>query len=36
MELFLCDKCDCLATVSVLADTITINKCSCPVLDWNN
>ena len=34
MELFLCDKCDTLATVSVHGDTITVNKCKCLVLDW--
>jgi hypothetical protein len=35
MDLFLCDECDCLASVSVQGDTITIQKCACPVLDWN-
>jgi pterin-4a-carbinolamine dehydratase len=29
MELFLCDNCDTLATVKVLADTIQITKCKC-------
>jgi hypothetical protein len=35
MELFLCDECDCLATLSVEGDTITLQPCACPVLDWN-
>jgi hypothetical protein len=35
MEIFLCDECDCLASVSVASDTITIQKCACPTLDWN-
>ena len=34
-QLFICDECDCLATVSVAGDTITISQCACPVLDWN-
>lgn len=29
MEIFLCDNCDTLATVKVLADTIQITKCKC-------
>lgn len=29
MELFLCDNCDTLATLSVVGDTITIQKCAC-------
>ena len=35
-DVFICDKCDTLATVSVQGDTITINKCECLTLDWNN
>ena len=29
MEIFLCDECDCLATLSVAGDTITIQQCKC-------
>ena len=32
---FICDECDTLATVSVLGDTIQLNKCKCLTLDWN-
>jgi hypothetical protein len=32
MEIFLCDNCDTLATVSVVSDTITITKCACAQL----
>ena len=35
-EIFICDECDTLATMSVQGDTITINKCKCLTLDWNN
>ena len=35
-NIFLCDECDTLATVSVQGDTITISKCQCLILDWNN
>jgi hypothetical protein len=34
-DIFLCDECDCLATVSVAGDTITIQPCACLTLDWN-
>ena len=33
---FLCDNCDTLATVTKEGNTITINKCQCVTLDWNN
>jgi hypothetical protein len=33
-EIFLCDECDCLATVSVSGDTITLQPCACITLDW--
>jgi hypothetical protein len=29
MEIFLCDKCDTLATLSVVGDTIKVQKCYC-------
>ena len=29
MELFLCDNCSTLATLSVVGDTISITKCKC-------
>ncbi|MEY3909989.1 MAG: hypothetical protein RIT47_680 [Pseudomonadota bacterium] len=29
MEIFICDNCDTLATLSVAGDTITITKCKC-------
>jgi hypothetical protein len=35
MELFLCDTCDTLATVTQEGNTITINKCKCLTLDWS-
>ncbi len=35
-NVFLCDECDTLAIVSVLGDTITIQKCACLTLEWNN
>jgi len=35
-EIFICDNCDTLATVSVVSDTITISQCQCLTLDWNN
>jgi hypothetical protein len=35
-NVFLCDGCDTIATVSVQGDTITIQKCACLTLDWNN
>jgi hypothetical protein len=34
-DVFICDECDTLATVSVQGDTITISKCQCITLDWN-
>jgi hypothetical protein len=34
-EIFLCDVCDCLATVSVAGATITVQPCACIELDWN-
>ena len=34
--IFLCDNCDTLATVSSEGNTITINKCECVALDWEN
>jgi hypothetical protein len=34
-QIFLCDECDCLASVSVLNDTITIQQCACLTLEWN-
>jgi len=33
-NVFLCDECDTLATVSVLNDKITIQQCACLALDW--
>ena len=36
MEIFLCDECDTLATLSVVGDTITIQQCACLTLDWND
>ena len=35
IEILICDECDTLATVSVLGDTIQLNKCKCLTLDWN-
>lgn len=35
-NVFVCDDCETLASVSVLGDTITLNKCKCLTLDWNN
>lgn len=35
-NIFLCDQCDCLAQMSVRGDTITISKCKCPTLEWEN
>jgi hypothetical protein len=35
MELFLCDNCDTLATVTKDGDTIIINKCKCVTLGWD-
>jgi hypothetical protein len=35
-NVFICDGCDTLATVSQSGNTITINKCECLTLDWNN
>ena len=35
-NVFLCDECDTLATMSVQGDTIQLNKCQCLTLDWNN
>jgi hypothetical protein len=29
MDIFICDSCDTLATVSVSGDTILVNKCKC-------
>ena len=34
MEIFLCNKCDTLAQVSRIGDTIKVNKCACLTLDW--
>jgi hypothetical protein len=34
-SVFICDNCDTLATVSRNENTITINKCECVTLDWN-
>jgi hypothetical protein len=34
MEIFLCDKCDTLAEVSLQGDTIKLKKCACLTLDW--
>jgi len=36
MDIFICDECDTLATMSVESNTITLNKCKCLTLDWNN
>jgi hypothetical protein len=36
MEIFICDLCDTLATMSVQGDTITILQCQCLTLEWNN
>jgi hypothetical protein len=35
MEIFICDECDTLASVLPQGNTITINKCKCLTLDWN-
>jgi len=35
-NVFICDGCDTLATVSVHGDTITITQCACVTLDWEN
>ena len=32
---YICDECDTLATVSVVNGTITLVKCECVTLDWN-
>lgn len=32
---WICDTCDTLATVIREENTITINKCQCVILDWN-
>ena len=34
MQIFLCDSCDTLATVTHEGNTITINPCACTTLDW--
>ena len=34
-NVFICDECDTLATMSVQGDTIQLNKCKCLTLDWN-
>jgi hypothetical protein len=31
MNIYLCDNCDTLAVVSVVGDTITLNKCQCSI-----
>ena len=36
MDIFICDECDTLATIGGEGNTITINKCKCVTLDWNN
>ena len=35
IEILICDECDTLATLSVESDRITISKCQCVTLDWN-
>jgi hypothetical protein len=35
-EIFICDECDTLATMSVVGDTIILSQCQCLTLDWNN
>lgn len=34
MEIFICNDCDTLATLSIESDRITIEKCQCLTLDW--
>jgi len=34
-NVFICDGCDTLATVSQNENTITIDKCECLTLDWS-
>jgi len=34
-NVFICDGCDTLATVSKSENTITINKCECLTLEWS-
>jgi len=36
LNIFICDECDTLAEMSVVGDTISITKCKCLTLDWNN
>jgi len=36
LNIFICDECDTLATMSVEGDTITLNKCKCLTLEWSN
>ncbi len=36
MELFLCDKCDTLATVEMRGDTLKVTKCACLALEWKD
>jgi len=35
-NVFICDSCDTLATVSMHGNTITVNQCECVTLDWEN
>jgi hypothetical protein len=35
-NVFICDGCDTLATVSMSSDTITVQQCECVTLDWEN
>jgi hypothetical protein len=35
-NVFICDGCDTLATVSVHGDTIMVNQCECVTLDWED
>ena len=34
-NVFICDECDTLATVSVDSDTLIVNPCQCTTLEWN-
>lgn len=35
-NVFICDGCDTLATVSVHGDIIMVNQCECVTLDWED
>ena len=35
-NVFICDGCDTLATVSMAGNTISITQCECVTLDWES